>query len=170
MHFSHWPIHLFDDMIGGAEETSIRPESIFRGKILDEHLELIIQASLYMALTHTATQVFFLKYAKSSHQHVCIVQLSLLDSHKIWVLYSHHLFFYEIFAPNWGSEASRNKNVLQINLRSSIGLKNCFWWRFPACERRPCWKVMAGIFWFLLKQPRTLVGGRKVSMFMHHVS
>lgn len=127
----------------------------------------------YMTLTHTATQVRFLFNTqnlpiKFLHSSIVIVRfpqnMGIIDIIYFSTKSSH------IQNPNWGSEARRNKNVLQIDLRSSIGLKNCFWWRFPACESRPCWKVMAGNFWFLLKQPTALVGGRKVTMVMHDVS
>lgn len=73
-----------------------REWNVFRGKILDEHLELIIQASLYDTNPHSHTGAFFytqnlpIKFLNSS--------IALLDSHKIWVLYWHHLLFYEIFA------------------------------------------------------------------------
>ena len=114
-----------------------REWNVFRGKILDEHLELIIHASLYDTNPHSHTGAAFFLIRKILPSNFCIVQLSCQIPTKygyfIGMIYfstkSSH-----IQNPNWGSEASRNKHVLQIDLRSSIGLKNCFWWRFPACQ------------------------------------
>lgn len=125
----------------------------------------------YMTLTHTATQVLFF-IRKIFPSNFWIVQLPnclVRFPQNMGTLLASSTFLRNLRTSKTqhsGSEASRNKNVLQIDLRSSIGLKNCFWWRFPACQGvrfGKSWRV----FLFLSKQPTTLIGGRKVTMVMH---
>ena len=162
----HCLTDLFDDMIGGA--SNFEPRMNWSSKC---H---------YMTPTHTAhTGAFCFFFIRKIHpiNIFCIVQLSLLDSHKNmgWFI-DIPLFFLRknlriSNTQHSGSVASRNKNVLQIDLRSSIGLKNCFWWRFPACQVccvGKSWRVF--LFFAETTHNPSYVGGWKGAMVMNHVS